>query len=371
MLDFRALGVSFEVKGTEVMLVHLMDGITGFGINDLVLRIVAAMVTAFAGVWLSGGKVIAMLHKHQQKGQPIREDGPQSHLLTKKGTPTMGGVMILGAAVLSILLFADWQSVSVWVGCGVLLIYGAIGFADDYLKVTRQSSRAMTAKMKLVLQFATALAAIAAVSWETPDNYRFVLNVPYFNWQWNIGWFYVLFAMVVIAGASNGVNLSDGLDGLAAGLLSVAFTVFVIFAYAAALAISTTQIPAIPFAAEVAVMCAAVAGACLGFLRFNRKPARVFMGDTGSLALGAFLGVAAVMLKQEIILAIAGFVFVGESLSVIIQVYYFKLTKGKRFFKMAPIHHHFEQSGWSEMKVVCRFWAAGVVCALIGLAALL
>lgn len=318
-----------------------------------------------------GNKLIEFLHKHQQKGQPIREDGPQSHLLTKKGTPTMGGFLILGASIVSMLLFCDLSSLFVWVGIGVLVIYGAVGFVDDYLKVTKQTSNAMTAKMKLFLQFATALAAILLVTHATPDEYKFALNFPYTpGWKLNIGWWlYVPFAMIVIAGASNGVNLSDGLDGLAAGLLSCVFVVFMIAAYIAGTAIALTyNVPNIPQAAEVAVMCAAVIGACLAFLWFNAKPAAVFMGDTGSLALGAFLGVVSVMLKQEILLAIAGGVFVMESLSVMIQIGWFKYTGGKRFFKMAPIHHHFEQIGWAETKVVFRFWLVGIVLAVLALA---
>lgn len=354
------------------MLSNIIDNLDILGLNGLLLRCLLTALLSLFIVLISGNKVISLLHAHQLKGQPIREDGPQSHLLSKKGTPTMGGIMILGAALISICLFGDLHSPAIWVGCGVLIIYGFIGFADDYLKVKRQSSNAMTAKMKLVLQFLTALAAIIIISFDTPERYRFILNIPYFNWQLNIGWLYIIFAMIVIAGASNGVNLSDGLDGLAAGLLCMSYIVFTIFAYVIALSLDIqASLPVIPFAEEVAVMCSALIGSCLGFLRFNIKPAKVFMGDTGSLALGAFLGVVAVMLKQEIILAIAGFVFVGESLSVMIQVYYFKITHGKRFFKMAPIHHHFEQSGWSEPKVVRSFWLAGLLFSLIGLLALI
>ena len=354
------------------MLVHLLDNVDFCCLNSLAWRAILAGLVACFLVLICGNKVIAVLHHHQLKGQPIREDGPKSHLLTKKSTPTMGGIMILGAAVFSMLLFCSLDEVFVWTGIGVLVVYGLVGFADDYLKVTRQSSNAMTAKMKLFLQFTTALAAILLISYDTPEKLRFILNIPYLGWHLNISWLYVIFAMIVIAGASNGVNLSDGLDGLAGGLLVTVFAVFTIFAYSAALSVSLSDnLPAISGAAEVAVMCAAVIGGVLGFLRFNLKPAKVFMGDTGSLALGAFLGVVAVMLKQEIILAIAGLVFVGESLSVMIQVYYFKITHGKRFFKMAPIHHHFEQSGWSEVKVVRSFWLVGVIAAAVALLALL
>ena len=318
-----------------------------------------------------GNKLIYFLRKHQQKGQPIREDGPQSHLLTKKGTPTMGGFLILGTSITSMLLFCDLSVLFVWVGIAVLIVYGMVGFIDDYLKVSKQTSNAMTAKMKLLLQFTTALIAILLITGETPDEYKFALNFPYTSgWKLNLGlWLYVPFAMVVIAGASNGVNLSDGLDGLASGLLSCVFVIFMIAAYIAGTTIALSyNVLYIPNTSEVAVMCAAVIGSCLGFLWFNAKPALVFMGDTGSLALGAFLGVVAVMLKQEILLAVAGGVFVMESLSVMIQVGWFKYTGGKRFFKMAPIHHHFEQIGWPETKVVFRFWFVGIVLAVLALA---
>lgn len=334
------------------------------------VRCFLAFFTALAISLLFGRRLIAFLHYHQQKGQPIREDGPQSHLLTKKGTPTMGGFLILGATLLALALFCDWTSLFVWVGSGVLVIYGAVGFVDDYLKVTRQTSNAMTAKMKLLLQFATALAAVLMISSATPETSKYILNFPFTpGWQFNLGWLYIPFAMIVIAGASNGVNLSDGLDGLAAGLLSFVFIVFMIAAYLGGTVLALSYyVPAIPEAAEAAVMCAAVIGACLGFLWFNAKPAAVFMGDTGSLALGAFLGVIAVMLKQELLLAVAGGVFVMESVSVMIQVGWFKYTGGKRFFKMAPIHHHFEQLGWPETKVVFRFWLLGIILAVVALA---
>lgn len=318
---------------------------------------------------LCGKQFVEFLRKHQKKGQPIREDGPQSHLLTKKGTPTMGGFLILGTAVSAMLLCCDLHNIFVWVGIAVLVIFGTVGFADDYVKVTKQTSNAMTAKMKLLLQFATAFAAVWIISEQTPVSYRYYLNFPYISWKLYISWLYIPFAMIVIAGASNGVNLSDGLDGLAGGLLGIVFTVFMVGAYVAGGALAITSgVPPIAQGGEVAVMCAAVIGGCLGFLWFNVKPASVFMGDTGSLALGAFLGVVAVMLKQEIILAIAGGVFVLESLSVMIQVGYYKATK-KRFFKMAPIHHHFEQSGWEETKVVFRFWIVAIILATIALMA--
>ena len=352
------------------MLTYLAD-VLNFGdwADCPYLRGFSAFMTALVISLICGRRFIEFLRKHQKKGQPIREDGPQSHLLTKKGTPTMGGLLILGAAILSMLLFCNLSNVFVWVGIGVLLIYGAVGFADDYVKVTKQTSNAMTAKMKLILQFATALAAILIISHYTPITYRYFLNFPYVSWKLYLSWLYIPFAMIVIAGASNGVNLSDGLDGLASGLLSIVFVVFMIGAFVAGGIVALNgSVPMIAGSEEVGVMCASLIGACLGFLWFNAKPASVFMGDVGSLALGAFLGVIAVMLKQEILLAIAGGVFVLESLSVMIQVGYFKLTK-KRFFKMAPIHHHFEQIGWEETKVVSRFWIVALVLMTIALMA--
>ena len=354
------------------MLVYLADWLNvACWAQNAYVRCFLAFVVAFGVSLMWGEKLIDYLQRHQKKGQPIREDGPQSHLLTKKGTPTMGGFLILGSAILAMLLFCDLANVFVWAGIGVLVVYGIVGFVDDYVKVTKQTANAMTAKMKLLLQFSTALAAILLISYQTPENYRFMLHTPYINgWDLNLSWLYVVFAMIVIAGASNGVNLSDGLDGLAAGLLSIVFVVFMIAAFVSGGVLALTAgVPVINGAVEIAVMCAAVIGGCVGFLWFNAKPAQVFMGDTGSLALGAFLGLVAVMLKQEILLAIAGGVFVLESISVMIQVGYFKATKGKRFFKMAPIHHHFEQLGWAETKVVFRFWIVAILLAVIALMA--
>lgn len=320
-----------------------------------------------------GGRLIDFLHRHQSKGQPIRADGPQTHLLTKKGTPTMGGILILGSGIISCLLCADLENVFVWTALVVLLVYGFVGFVDDYMKVTKQTANAMTAKMKLLLQFLTALVAVVVISYYTPADIRFKLNIPYFADLFvNLWYFYIPFAMIVIAGASNGVNLNDGLDGLASGLLVMAFGVFLIIAFICGTPLAENfYIWPIAEAGEITIVCAAMVGGCLGFLWFNAPPAKVFMGDTGSLALGALLGTIAVMVKHEIVLAIAGGVFVMEALSVMIQVAYFKKTGGKRFFKMAPIHHHFEQCGWPETTVVVRFWIVGFILSVIGLASLI
>ena len=326
----------------------------------LLIRILAAFLTALAVVLACGGRFIAFLHGCQGLGQPIRENGPQSHLLTKKGTPTMGGILILAAIIVSSLLWCSLSNLFVWLCLAVILVFGATGFADDYVKVKKHTPDAMTAKMKLLLQFVTAFAVVWLVTANTSENLRFSLVVPYVNRIFDLWWLYLPFAMVVIAGTSNAVNLSDGLDGLAGGLCLTAFSAFGVIAF-------TT---AFPESGEVAVVCAAAAGACLGFLWFNSSPAKVFMGDTGSLALGALLGTVAVMTKHEILLAVIGFVFVAEALSVMIQVFWYKRTK-KRVFLMAPIHHHFEQLGWKEATVVARFRIVAVVCAVIGLFSLI
>ncbi len=341
--------------------------------SPVLLRSLAAFFTALIISLACGKSLITFLHHHQSKGQPIREDGPQSHLLTKKGTPTMGGLLILGSTILSTLLWTNLSNCFIWTSLLVLVIYGATGFIDDYVKVTKQTANAMTAKMKLILQFATAMIAVGIISYTTPEDYRYSLTLPYFkDIALNLCWFYIPFAMFVIAGASNAVNLSDGLDGLASGLLICSFTVFMIIAYTCGTAIApqfTTFV--IPEAGEITVLCAAVIGGCLGFLWYNAPKAKVFMGDTGSLSLGALLGAIAVMTKHEILLALVGGVFVMETVSVMIQVAYFKKTGGKRFFKMAPLHHHFEQLGWQETTVVIRFWIIAFILAVIGLSSLL
>lgn len=336
----------------------------------LYFRLLAAFITAFAIVVIFGKRFIAFLHGWQHEGQPIRENGPQSHLLTKKGTPTMGGLLMVAAIFVATLLWGNPGNLFLWLCLLVLLVYALTGFADDYVKVKKHTPDAMTAKMKLLLQFATALFAVWFISLETPEDLRYLLNFPFINFSLNLSLLYIPFAMVVIAGTSNAVNLSDGLDGLAAGL---SFAAFMVFAAIAALTGVSSALDLdgvfIPGSAEVAIVCATVAGACLGFLWFNCSPAQVFMGDTGSLALGALLGTIAVITKHEIVLAIVGIVFVLEALSVMIQVFWYRRTK-TRFFLMAPIHHHFEQLGWKETTVVIRFWIVAVLAALVGLSAL-
>ena len=334
---------------------------------SVIFRAEIAFLFSLVVSLLCGGPLIKVLHKHQQQGQPIREDGPQSHLKTKKGTPTMGGLLILGSSFLSILLFCNIKYHFVWVSLLILVMYGATGFIDDYLKIKKQTSNAMTARMKLFLQFLTALVAASIITSATPRGINTMLTLPYLKQFFlNLSWLYIPFAVVVISGTSNAVNLSDGLDGLASGLLILAFGFFAVVAYYCGMNTAIQHhMLFIPRCGEIAVVCSSIVGSCLGFLYFNKPKARVFMGDTGSLALGALLGAVAVMTKHEILLAIVGGVFVAETLSVMIQVVYFKKT-GKRFFKMAPIHHHFEQLGWSEKKVVLSFWLTAFVLTLAG-----
>lgn len=346
--------------------------ISSFGLElNVIVRAFSALFTSLVLSLALGSMVISFLRKHQHHGQPIRTDGPQSHLQTKQGTPTMGGLLILGTTFLSVLLFANISYHFVWVSLMVLFVYGLTGFIDDYIKVTKETPNALTAKAKLFIQFMTAVMVATIITAATPNASSNILYIPYFRFIFNLSWLYIPFAVVVISGSSNGVNLSDGLDGLATGLLILAFTFFAVMAYIIGTPIATNfMFPYIPRSAEVAVVCAAVVGSCLGFLHFNAPKAKVFMGDTGSLALGALLGTVSVILKQEVLLAIVGVVFVAETISVMIQVFYYRKT-GKRFFKMAPIHHHFEQCGWSERKVVLRFWLVGFIGAFLGFLSLI
>ena len=339
--------------------------------ESVAFRAMSAFVFALVISLLTGGKLINFLKKISKSGQPIRKDGPQSHIKEKKGTPTMGGILILGSSLLAMLLFANIKLHFVWISMLVLVVYGLTGFADDIVKVLKQTPNAMTAKMKLFIQFMVAVLAVNVIGAATPNMIESRLYFPYTDFSIQLSWVYVPFAVVVISGASNAVNLSDGLDGLASGMLAIVFLAFMIVAFATGNQMfNESVVPYVPKSAEMAVVCSALSGGCIGFLWFNVKKARVFMGDTGSLSLGAVLGVIAVILKHEILLAIMGIVFVIETISVMIQVVYFKKT-GKRFFRMAPIHHHFEQLGWSENKVVYTFWGATLIASLIGLVSVL
>jgi phospho-N-acetylmuramoyl-pentapeptide-transferase len=338
----------------------------------ITFRTGGATATGMLFVFLFGPAIISLLRVRQGKGQPIREDGPQSHLLTKRGTPTMGGLMILAGVLVSTLLWANLENHYVWVVLFVTVGFGAIGFYDDYLKVTKQSHKGFSGRSRLTIEAIIAVLACLAISYMATPGLANKLALPFSkDLIVNLGWFYVIFAGFVIVGAGNAVNITDGLDGLAIVPVMIAAGTFGFIAYLAGNAVFSNylQIHFVPGTGELAVLCGALIGAGLGFLWFNAPPAQIFMGDTGSLALGGMLGAIAVAAKHEIVLAIVGGLFVLEILSVIIQVTSFKLT-GKRVFKMAPIHHHFEQLGWTEPQVVIRFWIIAVVLALTGLATL-
>jgi phospho-N-acetylmuramoyl-pentapeptide-transferase len=312
------------------------------------------------------------LRLKQGKGQPIRTDGPQGHLLTKKGTPTMGGLMILSGWLVSTLLWGNLGNRYVWVVLFVTLSFGLIGFYDDYLKVTRQTHKGFGGKARLGFEFVVAGLATYAISRIAAEPLATSLAFPFLkDVLLDLGLFFVIFGAFTIVGAGNAVNLTDGLDGLAIVPVMIAAASFGVIAYLAGNAVFADylQIHFVAGTGELAVLCGAILGAGLGFLWFNAPPALIFMGDTGSLALGGLLGSIAVATKNEIVLAIIGGLFVLEAVSVIVQVVSFKLT-GRRVFKMAPIHHHFEQLGWTEPQVVIRFWIVAVVLALIGLATL-
>ncbi|MDX6805597.1 phospho-N-acetylmuramoyl-pentapeptide-transferase [Terrihabitans rhizophilus] len=338
----------------------------------ITFRTGGAVITALLFVFMFGPAVIDYLRLKQGKGQPIREDGPASHLLSKKGTPTMGGLMIIVGLVVATLLWGNLRNVYVWVVLAVTLGFGLIGFYDDFLKVSKQSHKGFSGRTRLLLEFAIAAVAVAIMSAVSPEPLENALALPFLKGVLiDLGWFFIIFGAFVIVGSGNAVNLTDGLDGLAIVPVIVATMSFAMIAYLAGNAVFADylQIHFTPGTGELAVMCGAILGAGLGFLWFNAPPAQVFMGDTGSLALGGLLGSIAVATKHEIVLAIIGGLFVLEAASVIIQVVSFKLT-GKRVFRMAPIHHHFEHLGWTEPQVVIRFWIIAVVLALIGLATL-
>ena len=338
----------------------------------LTFRSGGAIITAMVISFVIGPRLIRWLKTKQHGGQPIREDGPETHLITKKGTPTMGGLMMLFAVTVSTILWADITNHYVWICLFVTLGYGVIGFADDYLKVTKKNSRGLPGKKKLLMQFLIGLIAAYWVTAVTPEALNQHLALPFIkNLLLNLGVFYIPFVIVVLIGASNAVNLTDGLDGLAIVPIMIAAACFGLISYLVGNTVFADylHIPFVPGTGELAIFCAAMIGAGLGFLWYNAPPAMVFMGDTGSLAFGGALGTIAVITKHEIVLAIIGGLFVLEAVSVIIQVVSFKTT-GKRVFRMAPIHHHFEKLGWKESTVVIRFWIIAVVLALIGLSTL-
>jgi phospho-N-acetylmuramoyl-pentapeptide-transferase len=337
----------------------------------ITFRTGGALLTSLAICFVFGPRIIQWLRKKQGDGQPIRTDGPETHL-RKKGTPTMGGLMIMIAVVISTLLWVELTDAYTWIVLLVTIGFGLIGFVDDYQKLTRRSHRGVPGRVRLVLQIILALMAVAAIEMLAAPNQATALAIPFTkDVVLELGWFYLVFAAFVIVGASNAVNLTDGLDGLAIVPVMIVALSFGVIAYLVGNLVFANylQVHHVPGAGELTVFCGALAGACLGFLWFNAPPAQVFMGDTGSLSLGGALGAIAVIIKHELVLAIIGGLFVAETLSVIIQVVSFKLT-GKRVFRMAPLHHHFEKIGWAEPTVVIRFWIIACILGLIGLSSL-
>ena len=353
-------------------LTALSDGGDLFNLfRYITFRAGGAFLTALFFGFFFGPRLINVLRRSQGKGQPIRDDGPQTHL-AKAGTPTMGGLLILAALTTATLLWARWDNAYVWLVLFVTLSFGAIGFADDYAKVSKQNTKGVSAKTRLALGFLIALVATLWASWAHPADMRFALAFPVFkNVLLHMGVFFVPFAMFVIVGAANSVNLTDGLDGLAIMPVMIASGALGIIAYFVGSVTFTDYLGLhyVPGTGEIVIFVAGLIGGGLGFLWYNAPPAAVFMGDTGSLALGGALGAIAVATKHEIVLGIVGGLFVVEALSVIIQVAYFKRT-GKRVFLMAPIHHHYEKKGWAEPTIVIRFWIISLILAIVGLATL-
>ncbi|PPR77724.1 MAG: Phospho-N-acetylmuramoyl-pentapeptide-transferase [Alphaproteobacteria bacterium MarineAlpha2_Bin1] len=338
----------------------------------LTFRTGGAIITAMVLSFVLGPSIIKLLKKRQHSGQPIRNDGPKSHIISKAGTPTMGGVLILLSFGVSTLLWADLSNGYVWATLTVTLGFGFIGFLDDYLKVTKNSHKGISALTKILLQIILSLVAVIWIVNITAPPLSLSLAVPFFKETLiNLGWFFIPLAIIVIVGSSNAVNLTDGLDGLAIVPVMIAASSYALIAYLVGNVVfsSYLQIHGVPGAGELTVFCGALVGAGLGFLWFNAPPASVFMGDTGSLSMGSALGIISVVTKHEIVLLIIGGLFVLETVSVVVQVASFKLT-GKRVFRMAPLHHHYEQKGWPEATIVIRFWIIAVILALIGLATL-
>lgn len=337
----------------------------------LTFRTGCAILTSLVLCFLIAPGMIRWLKKKQAEGQPIRTDGPETHF-KKAGTPTMGGLMILISVAVSTLLWADLKNPFIWYALLVMVGFGFIGFMDDYLKLTKKNTKGLSGKMKILIQLVIGVIATWGIMQGLPDTMETHVAIPFFkSFFINLSWFFIPWAVVVMIGASNAVNLTDGLDGLAIVPVAIVAACFGLISYLVGNAVFANylQIPFVPGTGELAIICGALVGASMGFLWFNTPPAMVFMGDTGSLAMGGLLGAIAVMTKHELVLAIIGGLFVLETVSVIVQVASFKLT-GKRVFRMAPLHHHFEKKGWSEPTVVIRFWIIAMILALIGLSTL-
>ena len=340
--------------------------------NFITFRVGASILTSLFFSLIFGQLIINKLTLAQPEGQPIREDGPENHIIQKAGTPTMGGVLIILSVLISSILWSDLQNSFLWIGLISLIIFGIIGFADDFKKIKSNSSNGLKASTRIILQLFFAL-IISLMILNTLDNkIDTSIAFPFFkNLIVNFGYFYLIISLFIIVGSANAVNLTDGLDGLAIVPVMIVAMTFSFIAYVSGNIVFSDYllINYIPGTGELSILCGALIGSALGFLWFNAPPAKVFMGDTGSLALGATIGSIAIMVKHEIVLAIAGGLFVLETLSVVIQVISFKLT-GKRVFMMAPLHHHFEKKGWAESTIVIRFWIITIVLALISLATL-
>lgn len=339
--------------------------------RSITFRTGGAIVTSLIICFFIAKPMIRWLKSKQNEGQPIRDDGPETHF-KKAGTPTMGGLMILISVVISTLLWCDLSNAFVWYALLVMVGYGAIGFADDYLKLTKRNTKGLPGKLKILGQLVIGGVATFGIMYALPEGMQTHLAPPFFkDVLLNLSWFFIPWSLIVIIGASNAVNLTDGLDGLAIVPVAIAAGCFGLIAYLVGRVDYSAYLYLhhVPGSAEIAIICGALIGGAMGFLWYNAPPAAIFMGDTGSLAMGGFIGTIAVITKHEIVLAIIGGLFVLETVSVIIQVTSFKLT-GKRVFAMAPLHHHFEKKGWSEPTIVIRFWIIAVILALVGLATL-
>lgn len=351
------------------ILYSLSDQISVFNVfRYITFRTVLAILSSFFLSFLIAPACIRWL-KNLSLTQYIRDDGPKSHI-KKEGTPTMGGIIIIGSVLISMLLWGDLKNQYILIVILSFLGFGLIGFIDDYLKVSRHNYKGLPGRYKFFAQIVLAGAVTLFLYFNPKDPYTTVLSVPFFKqWLIDLELFYIPFAIFVIVGASNAVNLTDGMDGLAAGLVGITAVVIGVLLYLSGHAVFAKYlyILYIPGTGELAVFCGAMLGACLGFLWYNAYPAEIFMGDVGSLSLGGALGSLAVITKHEIVLALVGGIFVAEALSVILQVGYFKLTKGKRIFRMSPLHHHFELKKWHEPKIIVRFWIIGIILALLSL----
>ncbi len=352
---------------------NIADSVSAFNVfRYLSTRTGGAILTALFFIFILGPRIISLLKVKQGRGQPIRSDGPQRHIVEKQGTPTMGGLMILSGVLVSTLLWADLSNLYVWAVLFVTMGFGAIGFYDDYLKVTRATVHGFSSGLRLLAEFAIAAVAVVCFMWIGDKSLASSLAIPFFkDVLIYFGPFFVIVGIIVIVGSGNAVNITDGLDGLAIVPVMIAAASYGLIAYLVGNFVFADylQLHFVRGTGELAVICGTLVGAGLGFLWFNAPPAMIFMGDTGSLSLGGALGAIAVAVKHEIVLMVIGGLFVLETVSVIVQVASFKLT-GKRVFAMAPLHHHFEQKGWKEPTIVIRFWIIALVLALIGLSTL-